>query len=274
MKISILGCGWLGFPLAYLLAKDGWEVLGSVTNPDKFATLVKAGIQPFEIRFTPLLSTPIHQQFWQTDCLVVNIPPSRFSDGTQDFHVRQVQTILALAKQFQVPTLLYVSSTSVYPENNNVVNEETLITAENTTHYAIWQAENMIQEAYPNTSTIIRMGGLMGKNRIPGKYFAGKKVENSLAPVNYIHQDDAVEILRNILQKQVWGEIFNAVAPLHPMRKDVFIKNCTEMNLPLPEIASYQQTSHFKVVQSDKIQQKIGYRFIYPNPLEFSYEKT
>jgi 3-hydroxyisobutyrate dehydrogenase-like beta-hydroxyacid dehydrogenase len=45
-KISILGCGWLGFPLAKALLEKvphQW----STTSPDKISILEKAGIHPF-----------------------------------------------------------------------------------------------------------------------------------------------------------------------------------------------------------------------------------
>lgn len=48
-KISILGCGWLGFPLAKALLLKGFSVKGSTTSSEKLATLEKAGITPFLI---------------------------------------------------------------------------------------------------------------------------------------------------------------------------------------------------------------------------------
>ena len=45
-KISILGCGWLGFPLAKALLSKGLSVKGSTTSSEKLATLEKAGITP------------------------------------------------------------------------------------------------------------------------------------------------------------------------------------------------------------------------------------
>mgnify|MGYP003615968040 CR=1 FL=1 len=41
MKISILGCGWLGFPLAQKLIETGYEVKGSTTSESKLEALKK-----------------------------------------------------------------------------------------------------------------------------------------------------------------------------------------------------------------------------------------
>ena len=48
-KISILGCGWLGFPLAKALLEKGFSVNGSTTSTEKLLSLKNAGISPFLI---------------------------------------------------------------------------------------------------------------------------------------------------------------------------------------------------------------------------------
>ena len=44
-QISILGCGWLGFPLAQALLKAGFSTKGSTTSIDKKEMLEKAGFK-------------------------------------------------------------------------------------------------------------------------------------------------------------------------------------------------------------------------------------
>lgn len=44
--ISILGCGWLGLPLAKSLLEKGFSVKGSTTSIKKIALLEKFGIHP------------------------------------------------------------------------------------------------------------------------------------------------------------------------------------------------------------------------------------
>ena len=43
--------------------------------------------------------------------------------------------------------------------------------------------------------TILRMGGLMGVDRIPGVYFSGKEQVVGHTRVNFIHQVDAAGII-------------------------------------------------------------------------------
>ena len=48
-KISILGCGWLGLPLAKALLKKKFHVNGSTTTVEKLDVLKDEGINPFLI---------------------------------------------------------------------------------------------------------------------------------------------------------------------------------------------------------------------------------
>jgi 3-hydroxyisobutyrate dehydrogenase-like beta-hydroxyacid dehydrogenase len=48
-QISILGCGWLGLPLAKALLENGFAVKGSTTSQEKLSVLENSGIQPFLI---------------------------------------------------------------------------------------------------------------------------------------------------------------------------------------------------------------------------------
>ncbi|WP_321539617.1 NAD(P)-binding domain-containing protein [Flavobacterium piscinae] len=46
-QISILGCGWLGMPLAKHLLQKGYSIKGSTTTETKLELLQNEGITPF-----------------------------------------------------------------------------------------------------------------------------------------------------------------------------------------------------------------------------------
>lgn len=52
-QISILGCGWLGLPLAEALIKNGFSVKGSTTSSSKLGDLENLGVLPFLIALQP-----------------------------------------------------------------------------------------------------------------------------------------------------------------------------------------------------------------------------
>ena len=51
-KISILGIGWLGFPLAKKLIENGFNIKGSTTSESKLDLLKNNNIQPFQIELS------------------------------------------------------------------------------------------------------------------------------------------------------------------------------------------------------------------------------
>lgn len=48
-SVSVLGCGWLGLPLAKALCVEGYRVKGSTTDLQKIPVLQKAGIFSFSL---------------------------------------------------------------------------------------------------------------------------------------------------------------------------------------------------------------------------------
>jgi predicted dinucleotide-binding enzyme len=84
-KISILGCGWLGFPLAQSLEKQGHKVKGSTTRPEKLSELRQAGIEPLWLQLTPEPKGIGWDYLLDCDVLIVNIPPRLERAGRELF---------------------------------------------------------------------------------------------------------------------------------------------------------------------------------------------
>lgn len=74
------------------------------------------------------------------------------------------------------------------------------------------------------TSVIIRLGGLMGYDRIAGRYTAGKRIgQNRMT--NYIHRDDVVGFVCKLIYEDVEGGIFDLVAPRQSDLKSIYDAN-------------------------------------------------
>jgi nucleoside-diphosphate-sugar epimerase len=273
MKISVLGCGWLGFALARHLKGKGHEVAGSVTQPEKKSLLAAAGITPYVIRLVPG-KPPLFDEyiapFFEADVLVACFPPSRFNDQSETFHARQMEMLLVLVAKGRVGKLLYTSSTSVYPEVGAEVDEQFPVEI-HTGHQAIYLAECALRQAPNLEAIILRVGGLMGYDRIPGKYFAGKKrLKTGQVPVNFIHRDDVIGIIETLLTNGRHGDIYNAVAPAHPVRAEIYAHNARQFGFEMPTFEE-GETVPFKIVNGAKVIAQLGYTFKYPDPLSFYY---
>lgn len=267
--VSIIGLGWLGLPLAKALQHRGYLVKGSTTSNEK---LVKLQEQGFDCRLLNLNPHPVGSTFnklFETDVLFINVPP-KTRKLPETFHPEQIKYLKAMALQGGVKQIIYVSATSVYPDNNQKALESDSLTRFTTGNKALFDAENLLWKDKNYDLTVIRFGGLLGVDRIPGKYFSGKEAVNGNTPVNYIHRDDAVNLIIHVLENNLWNETFNGVAPEHPLRKEIYEKNAAEMGFAPPR--SYtSEVPPFKEIVADKILEQ-GFKFIYSNPLDFKYE--
>ncbi len=273
--ISVLGCGWLGLPLAERLMAEGYTVKGSTTTIEKLPILLAKGIQPYHIQLRPHTEGDLNGLL-QSTILIIDIPPRASVQGDA-FHPAQVQAIADAVRNSSVDWVIYVSSTSVYPELGKIAREEDVTipadsASPNGSPGRIVEAEQIIQNLAPHRkTTILRCAGLMGYDRIPGKYVAGRSVDSGAVPVNYIHRDDAVALITAVIANKLTG-VYNIVAPKHPTREAVYRKSCAQFGYALPDFIEPANNLPFKVISGEKLTGQFGYQFRYDDPLDFFYE--
>ncbi|TPE43378.1 SDR family oxidoreductase [Pontibacter mangrovi] len=268
--VSIMGCGWLGFPLAERLLQQGYNVKGSTTSPEKVEVLLEKNIQPYLLNLSEeMLDKDALLDFLDTDVLVLNIPPRLRSDGGE-VYLQQMRLLLQYMLGSEVNRLLFVSSTSVYQDLNRVVTEEDIsYTEEAAPNNMLLQAEKLFQEREEWMTTVVRFGGLVGGSRHPGRFLAGKSnVPNGDAPVNIIHLEDCLAILMRILEENRWGKVYNACADGHPLRHAFYAAAAQDLALPAPQFSDMDATS-FKLISSQKLKEELSYTFLHPDPMAF-----
>lgn len=255
--VSILGCGWFGLALAKKLVAEGYLVNGSTTTHEKIQLLSENHIKPFLINFTPE-HIQAEEIFFETEALFICIPPKRNSNELHSYPDK-IKAILNAAKG-KTSKVILISSTSVYNDENKIVNETNETSPDTDSGKVVLLAEQILKEYYPNDFTVIRFAGLIGPDRNPGRFFAGKKnLANGLAPVNLIHQKDAVGIAEAILDKQAFGRIYNACSPDHPTKKDFYVKAAKQSAIEEPEFLEEKQS--WKIVESLNVPNYLGYEF-------------
>lgn len=269
MTITIIGLGWLGVPLAQLLIEKGHTVKGSTTSPIKQKYLAESGIDTRLFSLNPQPEGQDYGDLFETDLLIVNIPPSRRTQP-DSYHPQQIETIKKMAGDANIPSIIYVSSTSVYPNLNQIARETDGLNSSNTGNPALWQAENLWWKDRSYDLTVIRFGGLLGDDRIPGKYFSGKENVAGSPPVNYIHRKDACRAVSWIIEKGLWNHTFNIVCPIHPIKKEVIEKNARDYSFPPPISYAKENTANWKCIAVEKFL-GTGFEFICEDPLLFTY---
>ena len=116
--------------------------------------------------------------------------------------------------------------------------------------------------------TILRLSGLVGYDRLPGRFLANKKeLPNGDAPVNIIHRDDCIGLITAVLEQNIWGEIINGSADNHPSRKDFYTKAAERIGLNPPTF-KIQDSMQFKIICNKKGKALLNYNYIHPDPLK------
>jgi len=265
--ISILGCGWLGLPLAEYLIKCGHRVKGSTRTKNEITILESKGIEPSLLVLDPDIRGENLDNFFKSDVLIINFPPER-RDDIVAYHKLQLTSLLDKIKLSSIEKVVFVSSTSVYPDLNREMSEEETQVPSKSSGKALVEVEELLNNCDAFKTTVLRFAGLIGYNRKPGRFFAGKReVQNGEAPVNLIHRDDCINIIHQIIEKDVWGDTFNACADLHPKRKGYYIHEANKLGLSPPTFIKSEEYS-YKIVSSKKLKNQLDYSYKYPDPLE------
>lgn len=266
-KISILGCGWLGLPLAQKLIETDFEIKGSTTSEHKLEVLKSNKIVPFLIALSEdKIIGNISEFLNDSEILIIDIPPGlrKITETTSEkTFVNKIKTLLPFIENSNIEKVIFISSTSVYGDSNSIptVTEESDLRPDTESGKQLVEVENLFRNNRNFETNIIRFGGLIGEDRNAVKMLTGKtNVANPEAPINLIHQVDCIGIIGEILQQNCWNETFNAVAPFHPTRKEYYTKKAITLNLPKPEFTE-NETSIGKIISSGKLEKVLGYFF-------------
>jgi len=252
-KISILGCGWLGLDLALNLINNGYNVKGSATSRSSFENLKIKAIPAFIVDIKQ--RERVVSDFLSSDVFIISIT----SKSIDDF-----KRLITQIEKSNIKKVIFISSTSVYPNTNNITTEETPIKTSSLT-----EIESLFRKNKLFQSTIIRFGGLFGFDRQPGNFFKkDKKIENPEGYINFIHRDDCIQIIKNVIKSNTWNQTLNACADSHPKRRDFYKNEFKKLGKPEP-MFNEESLNDYKIVTSEKLKNLLNYTFKYPDLMNY-----
>lgn len=255
MTVSIVGCGWYGLELAKTLVNKWIKVKGSTTSAGKLALLSQQGIEPYLINLST--DDPIDISFFDCDVLWICIPP-RARSGNGEAYLQNLNKLISHIKSQAV----LISSTGVYGDHHTEVTELDAPNPDTESGKILLAAEELLQAEKTFTTTIIRFGGLIGPYRDPGRFFAGKtNIPNGEAPVNLIHLSDCIGVSCAILDKQAFGQVYNAVSPSHPTKAEFYTAAAKTSGLEEPQFI--EEKINWKIVTSVNVEKYLGYDYKY-----------
>ena len=252
-EISILGCGWLGMPLAFNLVNNGFIVNGSTTSIDKIEKIKSGNVNPFLIELNNLKNNIT--EFLSSDILIISIPTKNIDD---------FKNLICQIEVSKVKKVLFISSTSVYANSNQIVTEETAVKVS-----PLSEIELLFKSNTSFRSTIIRFGGLFGYDRKPVNFIpANKKMENPEGFINLIHRDDCIRIIEKVIKNDVWNETLNACADSHPNRRDFYTKEAFSFGLKTP-MFNENSLSEYKIIDSAKLKSILDFSYEYSDFMNY-----
>jgi len=246
MKITLIGCGWLGLPLAIDLKNQGFNVHGSTTQPSKLEILQKNEIQSF--LYDGDLQDKIPSSLLDSDWLIINFPPSKSRSYSEQ--------IASLLDQFSKNTkIIFTSTTGIYLENEKEINENSPFNI----NHPVYLAEEEVRKSN-RQNIILRLAGLIGEDRHPIKYLSGKIVKQGNTKVNLVHRNDVIRAILLILEKNYKGETFNICNPEHPAKKEYYSNAAIKMgyNMPIFETS----LSPGKFINGNKISETLDFHYL------------
>lgn len=236
-KISIMGCGWLGLPLAKKIILNDGKIKGSTTKKEKLSVLKAANIEGFVIN---IKEDKIEGDFagllFNSDLLIINIPP-KFNNNQS--YVLKLQQLLPIIDKANISKIIFVSSTAVYANQKELITEENNLFSENESALELIAAENLFKQLKNSKVIILRLAGLVGEDRQPVRYLVKKEdIPNPDHTVNLIHLDDCIKLIIKVIEKfeQIPNhQILIGVNQQNLKRQKYYNNKAIQLGLTLPK---------------------------------------
>lgn len=257
MKILILGCGWVGEAFGKRMLSLGHEVYATTTKEEKYHRLKDDGIFIIKADFDKEVDI---EEFPKEVDFILNSVPAVKRLQREELLVRfeQIRNVLLSVKYKKQ---IFLSSIGIYPDKDADFYEESEVEKGN-----LYDAEVLMMKL--ENTLVYRLGGLFGQERIFAKYFENKVCYTGEQLANFIHLDDVVELLFQGQQQDMKEQLYNVVAPKHPLKRDV-VEASAEKYGYLKPLKYENRDVFYKKVNSDRIIKELAYTFKYVCPLSF-----
>jgi nucleoside-diphosphate-sugar epimerase len=272
-KIAILGAGWLGEPLAHQLQQAGHQVRVSTTTEAKAQRLKHDGLDARVLRVVPTGLNGDVEGFFTANILVLSLPPGgRRDPAVETNYPAKVAHIISAAKAGGIRQVLFTSSTGIYGDQEGKISEESPLQPITNSGKALVLVEQQLKEAYADQLTILRLAGLAGPDRHPGRWFAGKEnVAGGNQYINLVHQADVLAMMQAVMAQNTWGHTLNVCSDQHPTKSEFYPLAAKQLGLKPPTFEQVKENSpHGKYIENSSAKTLLDFSYRYPDPRSFS----
>lgn len=270
-SVGIIGCGWLGKALALTLLTKDKPVLATSSTLNNVEKLNKQGINAQQLTLPTDNEQLLQHDVFSQQSLVIAITP-KFKQGRTDYADNIAQLVNAAQQKGIVQRIILLSSSAVYQGLSGNVDEDSSLDLSNSKAQILSTGEQTVLN-FSNQGCVIRLAGLVGPERHPGKFLlpnsgrANKALTNATAPVNLIHQQDAVGLIEYLLKHKSVQGIFNGVSDTHVNKQQYYQAAAKALSLQAPVFSQSTHNEVTKTVSGEKVKQTLSYKFIYPDLL-------
>jgi nucleoside-diphosphate-sugar epimerase len=214
-RILIVGCGKIGLRVATLLSKTH-QVWGLKRSAQHKNTQNVSNESVSDIQFiTADVGKPeslINQLPENLDYIIYCIAPTeRNETAYREVYLTGLQNIIAsLPNQNTLKRLYFVSSTSVYHQDDHSLVDETSPTLPSSFSGRVLLEAEAYCSQLPIPSTVIRFSGIYGAGRsrlIDQVKMNNAKLSTNTRLTNRIHEDDCVGFILHLIQQDMKGKI-------------------------------------------------------------------
>lgn len=246
MRVLIVGCGYVGLPLAAELARQGHQVSGLRRSASD--VLRAAGITPLSGDITrPETLRDLPNDFdWVVNCAATG---GGTVEDYRQLYLEGTQNLITWLSNENgaprtIPRFVYTSSTGVYGQNDGSLVDETSATepASETAQILVATEKLLLQLARERNipAMILRAAGIYGPERgyLLKQFLRGEvRIEGTGARMlNMIHRDDLIAAIIAALERGRGGEVYNVVDD-EPVSQSVFFRwLANSLNRPMPPI--------------------------------------
>ncbi len=257
--IWVVGAGWLGMPLTGKLVREGYPVGATSRQEDKLVQIAALGAKACFFDLEESKESHSVELFSGAGAVILTIPPGRQASGEEAYG----RKLGRLAKMLGAETrVVFLSSTSVYGGGQGLADESLTPQPDTLQGKTVLCAEQELRSVLSDRLTILRLAGLIGPDRHPGRWLAGKTdLPGGNAPVNLVHLDDVIGILLRVLENDACGEVFNVCADEHPLKSAFYPAMARAIGAVPPAFREEPPFPSAKVVDNQKSKIVLGYTY-------------
>lgn len=267
-NVAVIGCGYVGLPLARELVRTGASVIGTTTQPDKIGSIEAIGA---EARVLTLADADaVASAVEGADTVYVTVAAGRGGDY-REVYVKGLQAVVAALDRTTVKQVIYTSATSVYGrDDGGWVDGDSPADPTTDRGRLLLEAEGVLHKAPSGVAVcILRLAGIWGPGRDPSDWMArrGPVIPgDGTGYLNLIHRDDIVAALLAAAKRRVTG-VFTLADDAPTRRRDLYPALAARMGLEAPGFADSPpgpEAVSGKRVSNEKALKALGLRLIHP----------